>query len=68
MNVLVTGADGYIGRALSERLCEAHTTLQGRAVSRLTLCDLRVEKATPDDRVRSVVGNIADVDVIEAIT
>jgi D-erythronate 2-dehydrogenase len=44
MNVLLTGADGYIGRALAKRLCEAGTILQGQALNRLTLCDLRLEK------------------------
>ena len=37
MNVLLTGADSYIGRALAKQLCGAGTTLQGQALNRLTL-------------------------------
>jgi nucleoside-diphosphate-sugar epimerase len=68
MNVLLTGADGYIGRALAKRLCEAGTILQGQALNRLTLCDLRLEKPPADDRVQRVAGSIADGAVIDAIT
>ena len=68
MNVLLTGADGYIGRALARRLCEPGTTLQGRAVQRLTLCDLQLAPSPPDGRIDRVTGSIADDAVIERIT
>jgi nucleoside-diphosphate-sugar epimerase len=65
VNVLLTGADGYIGRALARRLCAVDAALQGRALRRLTLCDLRLDPAPEDGRVERLVGSIADPAVIE---
>lgn len=68
MKVLVTGADGYIGRALSRRLGAAGASLQGKPVEKLVLCDLRLPVAPEDPRVETVAGSVADPAVIQAIT
>jgi nucleoside-diphosphate-sugar epimerase len=68
MKVLITGADGYIGRALARRLAASGATLQGRAIDQLTLCDLRLPEAPATSAVRAVAGSIADAAVVDAIT
>lgn len=68
MKVLVTGADGYIGRALARRLAAPGALLQGRPVERLLLCDLQLPAAPAAAHVATVPGSIADGAVIEAIT
>ena len=59
MKVLITGADGYIGRALARRLAAPGATLQGRAIDQLTLCDLRLPEAPQAPQVRAVAGSRA---------
>jgi nucleoside-diphosphate-sugar epimerase len=71
MKVLLTGADGYIGRALARRLAAPGATLQGRAIELLTLCDLQLPQAPQaptDPRVVRVAGSIANADVLAAAT
>lgn len=68
MKVLITGADGYIGRALARRMAAPGATLQGQAIDQLTLCDLRLPEAPQAPHVRAVSGSIADAAVIEAVT
>ena len=68
MKVLITGADGYIGRALSRRLGAAGARLQGRPIERLTLCDLQLPAAPSAAWVHTVAGSIADPAVIDAVT
>jgi D-erythronate 2-dehydrogenase len=68
MKVLITGADGYIGRALARHLAAPGATLQGRAIDQLTLCDLRLPEAPQAPQVRAVAGSIADAAVIDAVT
>lgn len=58
MRVLITGADGFIGRALVAKL------IKETSVRRLTLLDQRFTAAFSDPRVRLVNGNIADRDVL----
>ena len=58
MKVLITGADGYIGRALARRLAAPGATLQGRAIDQLTLCDLRLPEALlPDPADHAASGD-----------
>lgn len=68
MKVLITGADGYIGRALSRRLAAHGATLQGRPLEKLTLCDLQLPMAPRAPWVDAVTGSVADTAVIETIT
>ena len=65
MKVAVTGADGYIGRALSQRLAAPGAQLGGRPVTQLTLCDLQLPQAPAG--ARTVAGSIADAAVIDAL-
>lgn len=68
MKVLITGADGYIGRALSQRLAASGARLQGKPVEKLVLCDLRLPLAPPGAHVETIEGSVADLAVIKAIT
>src|SRR5260370_35327811 len=61
MNLLITGANGFIGRALSSRLLSDAARLPPSLgpIGRLTLMDIRFEgPETP--RVRRLSGSIAD--------
>ena len=61
MNLLITGANGFIGRALCSRLLRGTTALpEGLGpIGRLTLMDLRFE-GPEVARVRRLSGSIAD--------
>jgi nucleoside-diphosphate-sugar epimerase len=61
MNLLITGANGFIGKALTSRLLNAGTTpLAGLSpIGRLTLIDLAFE-GPEVARVRRLHGSIAD--------
>jgi nucleoside-diphosphate-sugar epimerase len=61
-HVLVTGADGYVGRALSRALA------QRRGAGTLTLLDLRLDDAPRGPGIRHVVGDLGDAAVREAAT
>lgn len=65
MNILITGADGFIGRALVARLL-AGGGLDGLgdAHKRLTLLDQRFASTPDDARVRLVSGDISDQAVL----
>jgi len=63
MNWLITGADGFIGRALSQRLLAQKGPEAAGAAPRLTLLDLAFEGPEPAS-VRRITGSIADPKVI----
>ncbi|WP_341887227.1 NAD-dependent epimerase/dehydratase family protein [Variovorax sp. YR752] len=63
MHVLVTGADGFIGRVLVRRLLAQG--LAGRALARLVAADLALRDLPDDPRVQGVEGSIADPGVLE---
>lgn len=58
MRVLVTGANGFIGRALVNRLLAEGCA--GRAVEHLVASDLSLEGLAADSRVHPVAGSIVD--------
>lgn len=64
INVLVTGAEGFVGRVLVRRLLEAG--LGGQPVGRLSLMDLAFASPPADPRVRRIVGSVADRGALEA--
>jgi nucleoside-diphosphate-sugar epimerase len=73
MHWLITGASGFIGRALTQRLLRENplpAALGGidpgrlGATSRMTLLDLAVDGAE-DSRVRRLPGSIADPEIVK---
>ncbi|MBU9133424.1 NAD-dependent epimerase/dehydratase family protein [Burkholderia multivorans] len=60
-HVVVTGAQGFVGRALVNRLLA--DGLGARAVSKLTLLDTAFDGPHPDARVTQLTGSIADANV-----
>lgn len=56
MHILITGADGFVGRALVRRLLSGTDP----AIARLTLVDQRFGHLPADPRLFPVAGNIAD--------
>lgn len=65
MHVLVTGAGGFLGRALVERLLHLDE-LNGARVEALTLLDTALPPS-PDARVRRIEGSLLDPDVLSRI-
>jgi D-erythronate 2-dehydrogenase len=64
MNLLITGANGFIGKALTSRLLEDGAPLTGLNHDlRLTLIDLAFE-GPEDPRVRRLHGSIADASLL----
>ena len=65
MNILITGADGFIGRALAARLLSSGTLPElGDARRRVTLLDQRFSSPVVDARVRLVSGDMSDPAVL----
>jgi nucleoside-diphosphate-sugar epimerase len=69
VNVLITGADGFIGRKLVERLLsgDANAALGGQ-LSRLTLLDQRFAAPSADRRVVQVAGDLGAAAILEKAT
>ncbi len=65
MRVLVTGGNGFVGRALVSRLLQADTRLQGQAIEQLTVADMSCQGLPGDPRLTCVEGSIADPIVLE---
>jgi nucleoside-diphosphate-sugar epimerase len=65
MNVIVTGADGFIGRALVARLLSgADRALAGAPISRLSLLDRHFTTHASDPCVRQLPGDFGDQRVL----
>lgn len=65
MRVLITGANGFVGKALIARLLEAGRIRDDDPpIERLTLADLRFDGPSADARVRQVQGSIGDTSVL----
>lgn len=62
--VLVTGAQGFIGQALVQRLLS--DGLQGTPITKLTVVDLAAANTTGDHRVHAICGSLADAGVRQA--
>lgn len=60
MNILITGANGFIGRALTERILDG-----ALPCSRLTLVDLQHENTNADSRVSCISGSFADAGTLD---
>jgi D-erythronate 2-dehydrogenase len=68
MHVLITGANGFVGRALSQRLiAEGH--LHGRRIERLSALDLAFGDALPaqGDVLHHHAGDLADPAWLDAV-
>lgn len=59
MNVLITGANGYIGRALTDRLLALRRLPDGRPIDSLTLFDQRFDEPPSEDDARVIEGSIS---------
>lgn len=65
MKVLITGADGFIGRALVPRLLSgAGNPMIGAVPTRLTLLDQRFSPGPSDPRIVRIEGDLADERVL----
>src|SRR3954471_17176910 len=70
MRIVITGGAGFLGSRLARRLLErgSLTDARGetRAIRQILLLDIVAPGATIDDsRITSIVGDLADRDVIE---
>jgi|Deesub1362B_J571_1020462.scaffolds.fasta_scaffold03279_5 nucleoside-diphosphate-sugar epimerase len=66
MNVVITGAGGFVGRKLVEYLLRKRVGPAGIHVARLTLVDIRLD-APADDRVQVMEGDLADASLIDSV-
>lgn len=66
MKVLVTGAAGFVGALLAERLL-ADADALGRPLEQLLLADIRFAGNAADPRVRHFEGSIADAGFIDRL-
>lgn len=66
MKVLVTGASGFVGAALAERLLQPGAL--GGELRQLVLVDQRFDRVCTDSRVSQRSGDIADSEFIRSIT
>lgn len=66
MRVLITGANGFVGRQLVLRLLEKGA-VAGRRISHLLLLDAQLEGFAHDSRLRLHKGNITDAALIRRV-
>lgn len=67
MNYLITGANGYIGQALVQRLLNGSTLPEHRSVTRLVLFDRQFDAPSTDPRVQQIEGDITEQSCCEAL-
>ncbi|WP_342620141.1 NAD-dependent epimerase/dehydratase family protein [Rhodoferax sp. GW822-FHT02A01] len=65
MHVIITGAAGFVGRALAQRLI-SERKLGQRAIGHITLLDLAFAQP-PADGVRQLAGDIGDADWMRSV-
>lgn len=63
MNVLITGANGFVGQGLARRVLKQR--ICGKEVTGLTLLSRRFENPPEDPRVKLIKGDMADVALME---
>jgi nucleoside-diphosphate-sugar epimerase len=66
MRVLITGANGFVGRELVRCLL-ARGSLRGQAIDSLLLLDREFEVQAADPRVRQQAGNITDAALLRRV-
>lgn len=65
MNVVITGAAGFVGRALAYRL-QQNRSLNGRPISQLTLLDLGFEHEAAEG-TRQLAGDMGDASWLRSV-
>lgn len=65
MHVIITGASGFVGRALAARL-RREGRLGPRRIERLTLLDAAFEAPAAEGFIRQLAGSITDSSVVQA--
>lgn len=63
MHILVTGANGFVGRSLVRRLLQGSLTSSGD-IARLTIIDQYFDASFKSPRVATLVGDFSDADVL----
>jgi nucleoside-diphosphate-sugar epimerase len=66
MRVLITGANGFVGRQLVLQLCE-RGALAGRSIAALLLLDAHLEGFTGNPRLRLHQGSITDAALLRRV-
>lgn len=66
MRVMVTGANGFVGRELVRRLLH-EGTLRGRRIDALLLLDQQLDDVPDDRRVRRHPGNLCDAALLRRV-
>lgn len=66
MQVLVTGANGFVGRALVQRLLRTGV-LRGKPISSLILLDKELSDFPEDNRLRRKLGSVSDAALLRRI-
>lgn len=65
MKILITGANGFVGQGLAERLLTQ--SVLGKAVTELTLLSRRFENPLDDKRVTMIKGDMADAALMQDV-
>ncbi|WP_397453282.1 NAD-dependent epimerase/dehydratase family protein [Pseudomonas sp. NA-150] len=66
MRVMVTGANGFVGRLLVQRLL-AMETLRGQPISALLLLDKQLHNLPQDSRLRCHYGSVTDIALLRRV-
>lgn len=67
MKYLITGANGYIGQALAQRLLDDSALPEHRRVTGLVLFDRQFDAPASDPRVQQIEGDITDASCCDAL-
>ena len=64
MHIVITGANGFVGKALASRILSQGDILSGMPIDSLTLVDIGFDAIAADPRVRIVNGSIGEPAVL----